>query len=703
MAHTTHPATISTFSSIILFCCMTLGVPDTANAQTKFLPPPTKRVPLTETIFGKKVADDFRWLEDGKNDDVVAWTRAQHDATHTYMKSAYPEVAGLRDELTALYDRNVTNPPFFKADREFFYRRLKGNKHSKVFTRLNGKEILLFDVEQLDPTGNTSMSGFQLDRKAERVAIGIQVKGTELTDYLFLDTKTGKELYPRLTGVSGFGWCADPAYCYITPRTKELVDAQKPLPVWLHKFGTNRSTDVMLLTSDDAKISSYVYDSELADVTVMGKGDFYSGTVMFRKTGTTDAPRTIYSSTKYKAYPTFIGNRIYWQTNDNAPNYKLMLSTLEKPDFASAATLVPEGETVIEDYEVTSKWLLVIDKKDILSRIKVYTLDGKFVRDLALPETANIGSTSYHRESNTLYVSLSTFTAPSKLYKLNGETLEWTFFYQDKPPVDLSDIEANIMFIPSKDGTRIPAFVVHKKGLVMNGNNPVLIQGYGGFNNGIKPYFVGYASSFLKRGGVWVNTGIRGGDEYGEKWHQDGMLAKKQNSFDDFAAIAQWLIEKKYTNPKKIVAQGGSNGGLLMGAMATQHPSLFKAIVCQVPLLDMIRYHKFLIARFWIPEYGDPEKEADFAVIERYSPYHRISDGIELPTMLVTAGANDVRVDPLHAKKFVARAQSNPAQKNPVMLHIDYDSGHGSGKSLQQAIDDLIFTWNFTMGELGMK
>lgn len=674
----------------------------TQQESISFKPPITNRIASTHNLHGVEMTDYYEWLEDKTNADVVAWTKKQHDATVDYLQKTRPEIRGLRQELTALFDRDVTSPPRFKADREFFTRRNKGDKHTKYYTRIQGKEVLLFDPNTFDPSGLTAVSSQVYNKDASKLAIGLQHKGSEINEFIFLDTKTAKEIHPRMSGVSSLSWARNNDYVYVVYRDKESIDKQTPLPCYLHKLGTPRSEDKEMMTTTDAKISCYAYDSEDADVTVFGKGDFYSNTVMFRPIGSDKEPKVLYSSTKHRAFPAFEGDRIYWMTNDGAPNFKILLSTLKAPEFDKARTLVPEGNTVIETFELTKRWLLVQDKKDIISRIKVYDLDGKFIQDLELPEVADVGYMSYHKESDIIYVSLSSFTSPSKLYKLDGKTLEWTFFYQDKPPVDLSDIEAKIEFVKSKDGTKVPIFLIHKKGIKLDGKNPALLYGYGGFNVGIKPSFVGYTSSFLKRGGVLVNAGIRGGDEYGEKWHQDGMLAKKQNSFDDFIAVAEWMIAKKYCSPSTLVAQGGSNGGLLMGAMAVQRPELFKAIVCQVPLLDMLRYHKFQIARFWIPEYGDPDKKEDFEILRSYSPYHNISASKQLPTMLVSAGAQDTRVDPLHAKKFVALAQSNPMQKNPVMLWIDYNSGHGSGKSIQDYINDQVINWTFIMREAGI-
>ncbi|MBK9249029.1 MAG: S9 family peptidase [Ignavibacteria bacterium] len=430
---------------------------------------------------------------------------------------------------------------------------------------------------------------------------------------------------------------------------------------------------------------------------------FIPNTLTIRKVGTKDTPTPVYSSKQSRAYPQLKNGKLYFYTNDHAPNFKLMVTDATTPEFSNWKEFIPEKETVLESYALTSDYVLIKDKKDVVSRIIAYDYNGKYVKQLELPELGNVSSMSYHRESNTVFVGLTTFKNPGKIFRLDGKTLEWTFFYQDTSVLNTSEIESKIVFYPSKDGTKIPMFISHKKGLKLDGNNPTMLYAYGGFNAGIAPHYVSIVASFINRGGVYAEAGLRGGDEYGEKWHQDGMLENKQNCFDDFIAGAEYLIKEKYTNPQKLAADGRSNGGLLMGAITTQRPDLFKAVVCGVPLLDMIRYHKFLIARFWIPEYGDPDKKADFENLMKYSPYQNIKQEVNYPTMFVFAGENDSRVDPLHAKKFVAEMQNRPAQKNPVMLFMEFDSGHGSGKSVAKQAEDMEIQWRFVMNQLGMK
>jgi len=664
---------------------------------------PTTKNTVKEHIHGIELTDHFRWLEDKNQTDVIDWTRKQHDATVDFIKKTAPDIPGLDEEIKALFDREMSSPPRLKKDREFISKKKKGELQFSLYTILNGEEIKIFDPVLLDPSGKTSITSITYNKNASKVAIGTQSKGAEITDIRIIDTKTGKQIGETLYGIGSFSWAKDESKAFITPRTKELIDKQSPLAVYLHTIGQNPITAQKLVEPSDAKISAWIYETEYEDFQVWGEGDFYTNTIKLKTIQSKEHPRTIYSSKEFKAYPEFRNNDIYWMTNDHAPNFKVMKSNANSPEFATATTLIPEGETVIDGFEITNSWIIVQDKKDIMTRLKVYDLQGNYHKELELPEFGNVSGMSYDRDKNLLYITISTFTAPAKMYKVDGNSLNWTFYYQESVPVDLSDIKADIHFYESKDNKRIPMFIVHKKDIQLDGNNPVLITGYGGFNIGISPAFVGYNASFLKRGGIWVSTGLRGGNEYGESWHQDGMLQKKQHTFDDFIAATEWLIKNKYTNPSKIVARGGSNGGLLMGAIATQRPDLYRAIICQVPLLDMIRYHKFQIARFWIPEYGDPEKQEDFGNLLSYSPYHSMKQGVSLPEMLVTVGENDSRVDPLHGKKFVALAQQKPEQKSPIMLYVDYDSGHGSGKSMAQMIEDQAFYWRYIMSRLQMK
>ncbi|MGZ8203710.1 MAG: prolyl oligopeptidase family serine peptidase, partial [Burkholderiales bacterium] len=541
------------------------------------------------------------------------------------------------------------------------------------------------------------------NRDGSRAAVATYARGSEITDFRIIDTLTGAQVGPLITGIRSFSWARDERYAYVSPRTAESDARQEPMRCYRHRIGADRGTDELVLTVRDAKEFCSVYEPDDGEVTVFETGDFWSNTVRIRPLRAATEPQTIWSSSKYRAQINFRKDRFYVRTNEGAPNWKLMTGSYARPESKDWQVLVPEQDTVIEDFDVTSEWLLVLDKKDVLTRLFAHDLAGKRVREMALPVLGNVNSLTYDLDANRSYAGLVSFTAPGRLYGLDGRTLDWKLVWEDNPPLDTSRIVAKRVFVPAKDGSKIPAFILHRDDLKLDGTNPTLLYGYGGFNNGIAPFFVSTFGSFINRGGVFVEAGIRGGDEYGERWHEQGMLRAKQTTFDDFIAVAEWLVAERYTTPRRLAIQGGSNGGLLVGAALTQRPDLFAAALCQVPLLDMLRYHKFLIARFWIPEYGDPDQEPDFRTLLAYSPYHRLSQGVNLPPTLVSAGEFDSRVDPLHAKKFVAAAQNNPGQLSPVLLYMDFDSGHGFGKSRQKVIDDRELELRFLMHALGMS
>jgi prolyl oligopeptidase len=673
-----------------------------ANAQQKFDPPKTKTIPVVDTLHGIQLTDNYRWLEDKKNQDVIDWTKKQHDYGVEYLAKTQKVHPDLKEKIAAYLNMDYEGPLNTVGKRVFQTVKKKGDKQYKIYTILDGKKVLIWDPVQLDTAGKISTSGTSYTYDGERAAISAQRSGAEVNTVYFIDTRTGKQIHDPITNTSGFDWAQDQKHAYVTLRSQEDVDKQRPLKTYYLKVGDPIEKATFVGTTKDAQNSYFVYDNRYSDVTFSGEGDFYSNSLRIRPTGSLKEGRIIYNSKKFQAYPEAIGNRLYIKTNDNAPKSKLMVADKLHPEYKSWKVLIPESSTVMENYVVTKNSIIVQDKKDIESRLTIYNLDGKKLRAMPLPEKGSIGGITYDREEDLVYISLVTFTSTPKTYVASPKDYKWKLFYQRILPVDMSQITGEIKFYISKDGSRVPAFVVHRKDLKMDGNNPVLLTAYGGFQSGIKPGYYGFYAPFIQAGGIVVQPGIRGGDEFGEQWHLDGMLAKKQNSFDDFYACAEWLIKEKYTTESKIVALGGSNGGLLMGAAATQRPDLFKAIVCEVPLLDMLRYHKFLIARYWIPEYGAAEDPEQFRWLLRYSPYQNIRLGVNVPPMLVTAGANDTRVDPMNAKKFVAALQNNPGQTNPIILHMDFDSGHGSGQSTQQAIDNWTFVFEYVMNQLGM-
>ncbi|MEO8763956.1 MAG: prolyl oligopeptidase family serine peptidase [Ginsengibacter sp.] len=672
------------------------------KAQGSFTPPPTVSIPVVDTVHGVLLTDKYRWLEDKTAPKVIEWTKAQHDAGERYLAKTQKTYPGLHDEIAAFIDLDFEGPLHKEGKRFFQYIKRKGDQQNKLYTILKGKKILIWDPVKLDTSGNTSTSDVAYTYDGEMAAVSAQKSGAEISSTYIINTRTGKLLYPPLQNTFGYQWTKDQQHAYFTIRTQVDVNKQLPLKMYWWKPGEAIDKAAFIGTTRDAKSNYYIYDNRYSDVSFSGESDFYSNSCRMRATGSNQEGTLIYESKKFAAYPEAIGDRLYILTNDNAPNYKLMVADKNNPDYSKWKALVPESETVMQAYAITKSGIIVQDKKDIQSRLTYYDLDGKKLKELTLPDVGNVDGIKYDREEDSLYVTMATFTSTAKIYVASPDNFKWRLYFKRDLPIDMSNIVGEIKFYTSKDSTKIPVFVVHRKDMKTDSTNPVLLTAYGGFNAGISPHYYGYFASFINRGGVVVEAGIRGGDEYGEKWHQGGMLGNKQNCFDDFNSCAEWLIKAKYTSPGRLVAIGGSNGGLLMGAIATQRPDLYKAIVCEVPLLDMIRYHKFLIARYWIPEYGSADNDADFRWLLRYSPYQNIRMGVNIPTMLVTAGANDTRVDPMNAKKFVAALQNNPGQINPIILHMDYNSGHGSGQNTAQLIDNIVFVFNFILNQLAM-
>jgi prolyl oligopeptidase len=672
--------------------------------QMVFTPPATEKKPVVDTLHGYLLTDNYRWLEDKTDPAVIAWTKAQHDCTVQYLNATQVNHPEIRSEITAFIDMDYEGPLSKEGKRVFQTIKKKGDKQSSIYTLLDGKKIKIWDPVKLDTTGKTSTTSVQYTYDGERAAVSVQKSGAEISTTYIINTRNGKILYPPLENIFGYQWTKDQQHAYFTIRSQADVDNQSPLKSYLWKVGDPIEKAQFIGTTKDAKDSYYIYDNRYSDVTFLGESNFNSNNCRMKKTGTGEEGIPIYESKEFQAYPYAIGDKLYILTNDNAPNYRFMVADKSKPEYANWKVLIPEGETVLQNVEVLKDGRLIVqDKKDIQSRLTLFDETGRKIRPIELPEIGNVNYVSYDREEDSVYIYLNTFTSPGKMYVASPANFKWRLYYSREMPIDMSNIVGEIKFYYSKDSTRIPCLVVHRKDMKLDGNNPVLLTAYGGFRIGISPGYFGYYAPFINRGGVVVEPGIRGGDEYGEKWHEDGMLLNKQNCFDDFNACAEWLVKEKYTNTGKIVAEGGSNGGLLMGAVATQRPDLYKGVICAVPLLDMIRFHKFLIARYWIPEYGSSDNEVDFRNLLAYSPYHHIRQGINLPTMLVRTGANDSRVDPLHAKKFTAALQSNPGQINPVMLYIDYNVGHGSGQATKQRIDNIMIDYEFLMNQLNMK
>ncbi|GAB5464969.1 MAG: prolyl oligopeptidase family serine peptidase [Candidatus Kapaibacteriales bacterium] len=690
----------------IMVGCEEKSDPEPAIA---FNPPETKTVDHKDTLHGNVLDDPYRWLENKENPEVRAWSEAQSEYAHRYIDSMGPEIEGLKDELVAFYDRRQVSAPTFKGEKEFISIKEIGDKHSTLYTISNGDTLKIFSPTDVDTSGQTSWFDVAYNKDGSIVAVATQYKGNEIATYRFFNTETQEEIYKPIDDLRSLRFSEDMKLAYVTRRSQKMIDEQTPLPTYLHTLGTDPSNDKFLISAPSAVEFADVFDDTDGKYTFYTYGDFYSNTLKVKKLGRSGSGKKIYASKDFRAAPLYHNGKMYFFTNHEAPNFKVMVADENKPEFEHWEDFIPESEDkVIKSLEFVGDSVFVVYKQDVLSRLALYDIEGNFVNELKLPEVADIGGISYNTERNKIFVSANTFTDPPKIYELDPSTLQFSLFYKEEMPYDNSNVVVEMKKYKSKDGTMVPIFIMHNKDVVREGQNPTLLYGYGGFNISLSPSFglVKDMSSFLARGGVFAIANLRGGSEYGENWHLQGMKEKKQNVFDDFIAAADYLVSEGYTNPEQLAISGRSNGGLLTGTVVTQAPDKFKAAVVGVPLLDMIRYHKFLIAQYWIPEYGSADNKEDYEWLIKYSPYHNIDPEVNYPNVYVHTGEYDTRVDPLHAKKYAARMQAGKNQTNPILLDVDFEGGHGSGgsgKSVEKLVETRYRELKFIMNSIGMK
>jgi prolyl oligopeptidase len=674
--------------------------------------PPTSGGDEAEILHGESIPDPYRWLEQGDDPRTQAWTASQNALTESLL-AAVPARARLRARLDELLSIGALSTPEPVAGR-YFYQRRDGRQNQPVlYVRegRDGEDRVLIDPNRLDAQGTTALDWFYPSEDGRLLAYGLSENGSEQSLLHVLEVDSGAPLPDRIprTRSADLAWLPDGSGFYYTryPAGGDVPEGEEHYhrSVFFHRLGTDSAGDPLIFRPAEKEHWPGVGLSPDGRWLVIGVARTFDQTDLYLQdlvAGTPPVPVA-------KDVPaTFDGEvvrgRLYLRTNLDAPTYRLYVVEPERPAREGWREIVPpRADAVLDGFRITGSTLALSYLERAASRLRLADLEGNGVREVALPTIGSLFGLSGEWDGDELYYGFTSYTVPPTVYRLAlpaGTTELWRRVDADLDP---SRYEVRQVGYPSRDGTEVTMFVVHRSGLPRDGANPVYLSGYGGFNVSMTPAFSRSLLLWLERGGVVAIPNIRGGGEYGEAWHQGGMLGHKQNSFDDFIAAAEWLIRERYTKPERLAAAGGSNGGLLMGAVLTQRPELFGAVVIQVPLLDMLRYHRFLIARLWIPEYGSAEDPEQFRWLRAYSPYHHVRDGVRYPAVLLATAESDTRVDPMHARKMAARLQAATSSDRPVLLRLEARAGHGAGKPLNKVLDELTDTWTFVFWQLGVE
>jgi prolyl oligopeptidase len=693
------------------------NVPATPTA-----PPKAKVDTVVDVVQGHKIADPYRWLEDATSADAQEYVRQEMAYTRGIL-DPLPGRGQLHQRLTQLLSIGTITAPQI-AGKYYFYTRREGAQNQPVLLvreGLHGKDRSLVDANQMAADGTVALDWWFPSDDGKYVAYGTSPSGSEESTLRLVETSTGKLLQDAIdrTRFSSIAWKKDNSGFYYTRRPKKgEVPAGEEVyyvKVFYHSLGADPAKDPLIFgegrnPQDVPQVALPDDDDRWLLITVFegwAKSEMY---LQDLKAGT--PPVELTSGKEFLYSGEILRGRLYITTNEDAPRFRVLAVDAADPRRENWKEIVPQNEAVLKSFSPVfgGRGFIAQYEHNASSQLKLFEPmpDGDLTKEIPLPAIGTVTTIGSRWDRKELFFDFSSFTVPPCVYRLDLASRKTKLWDKvDAPGIDPSAYEVNQLWYASKDGTKVPMFVFHKKGLALNGKNPTLLTGYGGFNVSNTPEFRANRFVWLEHGGVFVVANLRGGAEFGEDWHRAGMLEKKQNVFDDFIAAAEFLISEKYTDKEHLAIQGGSNGGLLMGAALTQRPDLFRAVVCQVPLLDMLRYQNFQIAKLWIAEYGSAEDPKQFDFIYAYSPYHHVKAGTEYPAILFMTADTDTRVDPMHAKKMAALMQAEAAngqsRERPILLRIDTKAGHGQGKPITKQIEELTDIYSFLFWQLGMK
>ena len=675
--------------------------------------PVTKKGNVVDNYFGETLADPYRWLEDDMSAETANWVKAQNKVTFSYLEQI-PYRDKLKQRLEKLMNYEKIGAPFTEGDYTYFYKNDGLQNQYVLYRSKEGGDVEVFlDPNKFSDDGTTSMSGLSFSKDGSLLAYQISEGGSDWRKIIIIDTQTKEQVEQALVDVkfSGIDWLGNEGFYYSSydkPEGSELSAKTDQHKVYYHTLGSDQATDKLVFGATDEQKHRYVG----ADVTHDGRyllisaSTSTSGNKLFIKdltqkdsefvtiVGNTDSDTSVIDNE---------GSKLFLVTNLNAPNQKVVTVDAADPGPQNWQDFIPEtknvlkltkgGDTFFANYMV-----------DAISKVKQYNKKGELIRDITLPGVGTAGGFSGKKEQTTLYYSFTNYKTPGTTYTFDVTTGESGVYRKSGVDFNSDDYTSEQVFYNSKDGTKVPMIITYKNGIKLDGSNPTILYGYGGFNISLTPSFSPTTAAWLEQGGVYAVANIRGGGEYGKEWHNAGTKLQKQNVFDDFIAAAEYLQSKKYTSKQRLALRGGSNGGLLVGAVMTQRPDLFQVALPAVGVLDMLRYHTFTAGAGWAYDYGTSEQSKEmFTYIKNYSPLHNVKAGIEYPATMITTGDHDDRVVPSHSFKFAAQLQAKQAGTNPTLIRIETNAGHGAGTPTSKIIDLYADMYGFTLYNMGVK
>ncbi|NOZ33808.1 MAG: S9 family peptidase [Chlorobi bacterium] len=671
--------------------------------------PETRKDTVVDNYFGTKVADPYRWLEDDNSAETKAWVDSQNKVTFNYLHKI-PFRQKIIDRLTEILNYERYSTPFKKAGKYFYFKNNGLQNQSVMYMQdsLNAEPKIILDPNKLSEDGTVALSGLGISKDGKYLAYSVARGGSDWNEIYVKNIKTGTLLDDKINWVkfSGISWQGNGFYYSRYPEPsddKVLTKANKFQKVYYHKIGTLQKDDKIIF--EDSKHPNRMFGAKVTDdetYLIISFSETTSGNGLYFKDLKSNSDFKLIADGFDYDYSVVddIDGKFLIQTNENAPRYKLItynIITGEKTD------IIPEKEEVLRSINIGGNKLIASYMQDAKSKVLIYDFDGKNETELKLPGIGTMRDFSSEKGDNTAFYSFTSYTFPSVIFKYDIKNGKSEIYRKPNiKGINFDDYVTEQIFYTSKDGTKIPMFITHKKGIKLDGNNPTLLYAYGGFNISITPRFSVTRMIWLENGGVYAVANIRGGGEYGEEWHKAGTLKNKQNVFDDFVAAAEYLINKKYTSPKKLVIEGGSNGGLLMGAVTNQHPELFAVTLAHVGVMDMLRYQYFTIGRAWSADYGLSEDSTMFQYLYKYSPIHNIKEGVEYPAVLVLTADHDDRVVPAHSFKYIATLQAKYKGNHPTLIRIEKKAGHGAGKPIAKQIEESADIYAFAFKNIGV-